>query len=39
MEHTEKQGCPCCHKTKERSQEEYTKLIHRLIKYLQQVPS
>ena len=30
MEHTEKQGCPCCHKTKERSQEEYTKLIHRL---------
>ena len=26
----EKQGCPCCHKTKERSQEEYTKLIHRL---------
>ena len=30
MEHTEKQECPCCHKTKERSQEEYTKLIHRL---------
>lgn len=30
MEHTEKQGCPCCHKTKERSQEEYTELIHRL---------
>ena len=30
MEHTEKQGCPCCHKTKERSQEDYTKLIHRL---------
>ena len=23
-------GCPRCHKTKERSQEEYTKLIHRL---------
>lgn len=22
--------CPCCHKTKERSEEEYTKLIHRL---------
>ena len=33
MEHTEKQGCPCCHKTKERSQEEYTKLIHRLNAY------
>ena len=30
MEKEEKQGCPCCHKTKERSQEEYTKLIHRL---------
>ena len=27
---TEEKGCPCCHKTKERSQEEYTKLIHRL---------
>lgn len=27
MEKEEKQGCPCCHKTKERSQEEYTKLI------------
>lgn len=30
MEKEEKQGCPCRHKTKERSQEEYTKLIHRL---------
>ena len=30
MEKEEKQGCPCCHKTKERSQEEYTKLIQRL---------
>lgn len=30
MEKEEKQGCPYCHKTKERSQEEYTKLIHRL---------
>ncbi|WP_337513929.1 metal-sensing transcriptional repressor [Ruminococcus sp.] len=30
MEKEEKQGCPCCHKTMERSQEEYTKLIHRL---------
>ena len=28
MEHEE--GCPCCHKTKERTEEEYTKLIHRL---------
>ena len=28
MEHEE--GCPCCHKTKERTEVEYTKLIHRL---------
>lgn len=28
MEHEE--GCPCCHKTKERTEKEYTKLIHRL---------
>ena len=28
MEHEE--GCPSCHKTKERTEEEYTKLIHRL---------
>ena len=27
---TEEKECPCWHKTKERSQEEYTKLIHRL---------
>lgn len=30
MENEKKQECPCCHKTKERSQEEYTRLIHRL---------
>lgn len=28
MEHEKE--CPYCHKTKERSEEEYTKLIHRL---------
>lgn len=26
----EKDNCQCCHKTKERSEEEYTALIHRL---------
>ena len=26
----ENKNCECCHKTKERSQEEYTALIHRL---------
>lgn len=30
MENEKKQECPCCHKTKTRSEEEYTKLIHRL---------
>ena len=24
------QSCPACHKTKERSEEEYTRLVHRL---------
>lgn len=26
----ERENCPCCHKTKERSEEEQRKLIHRL---------
>ena len=30
MEEQEEKTCPCCHKKKVRSEEEYTKLIHRL---------
>ena len=30
MEKNTKETCPCCHKQKIRSEEEYTKLIHRL---------
>ncbi len=30
MEEQEEKTCPCCHKKKIRSEEEYTKLIHRL---------
>ena len=30
MEEQEEKTCPCCHKKKVRSEEDYTKLIHRL---------
>ena len=30
MEEQKEKTCPCCHKKKVRSEEEYTKLIHRL---------
>ena len=37
MEHTEKQGCPCCHKTKDRPEKEYKDLMNRLSRIEGQV--